>query len=290
MNYLEAFYTKIDPQQKNVDIDFAAFTKYIRNSEVRQNLTDLGYKTVSFESDYRWVEIPDADIFYTSKSSTKSLLEFFNPNDFDDELGQTTVLKIINDTKTVSPWLSDQLTALDDSITHLKNKIYPFADKKYDRIISSLDQLEATAAVPGPKFVYLHSTALHPRFVLGPDGEYRQSELDPGYVNTLIYLNKRMLEILPKIINESRVPPVIILMGDHGYDPGPDTRLDNFSAIYMPGEGARQIYPSITPVNIFRIIFNTYFNEDYKLLPDKSFNYDDSRYFNFRLVTPNCPK
>ena len=79
-------------------------------------------------------------------------------------------------------------------------------------------------------------------------------------------------------------------MGDHGYGPGTDTRLDNFSAIYMPGEGSQQIYPSITPVNIFRIIFNTYFNEDYKLLPDKSFNYDDSRYYNFRQITPNCPK
>jgi hypothetical protein len=290
MNYLDAFYPRIDPQKKNVDLDWAAFTKYIRNSQVRQNLTDLGYKTVSFETDYRWVEIPDADIFYTPKSTTRAMLDFFNPNDFDDELSQTTVLKIINDTRTVSPWLSDQLTELDDSITHLKNKIYPFPDKKYDRIISSLDQLEATAAVPGPKFVYLHSAALHPRYVLGPDGQYKKSDLYPGYKNTLVYLNKRMLEILPKIIRDSKVPPVIILMGDHGYNLGPDTRLDNFSAIYMPGEGARQIYPSITPVNIFRIIFNIYFNEDYKLLPDKSFNYDDNRYFNFRLVTPNCPK
>jgi hypothetical protein len=289
MNYLETFYPNMDPQQKNVDIDFAAFTKYIRYSLVRKNLTDLGYKIVSFESDYRWVEIPDADIFYTSKSSTKALVEFFDPTDFDNELSQTTVLKIINDTKTVSPLLSDELNAIDDFFNQLKNKLYPSSDKKYDRIISSLNQLESIAKVPGPKFVYLHLTALHPRFVLGADGQYDKSNLASGYINTLIYLNKRMLEILPKIINDSKIPPVIILMGDHGYDPGPDTRLYNFNAIYMPGDGSKQIYPSITPVNIFRIIFNTYFNGHYKLLPDTSYNYVNSQYFNFRVVTPDCP-
>jgi hypothetical protein len=288
MNYLETFYTNIDPQQANVD--FAVFTQYIRHSLVRKNLTALGYKIVSFESDYRWVEIPDADIFYTSKSSTKALVEFFNPTDFDNELSQITVLKIINDTKTVSPMLSDELYAIDDFFNTLKIKLYPLSDKKYDRIISSLNQLESIAAVPGPKFVYLHLTALHSKFVLGADGQYKKSDLEPGYTNALIYLNKRMLEILPKIINDSKVPPVIILMGDHGYDPGPDTRLDNFSAIYMPGDGIKQIYPSITPVNIFRIIFNTYFNWHFNLLPDTSYNYENSKYFNFRLVPPNCSK
>ena len=112
----------------------------------------------------------------------------------------------------------------------------------------------------------------------------------PGYINSLIYLNKKLLEILPKIIKESKVLPVIILIGDHGYDPGPDTRLDNFSAIYMQGDGSKQIYPSITPVNIFRIVFNTYFNRQYKLLPDTSYNYENGLYFNFRVVPPNCAK
>jgi hypothetical protein len=292
MNYLEAFYPKIDPQRKVVDRDWATFTNYIRYSQVRKNLTDLGYKTVSFEAEYPWVEIPNADIFYSSQSSTKALLDFFDPTDFDDELSQTTVLKIIEDRKTVSPWLSDQLSSMDEFFNHLnlKAKLYPTNNKKYDRVLSSFNQLEGLGKVPGPKFVYLHSTALHPNFVFGPNGQYKLSSSSQGYIDTLAYLNKRMLEILPILIRDSKVPPIIILMGDHGLSPGTDTRLDNFSAFYMPGKGSQHIYPSITPVNIFRIIFNNYFNSDYQLLPDKSFNFDDGLFFNFRQIPPSCPK
>lgn len=288
MNYLETFYPNIDPQKTNVD--FTAFSEYIRHSTVRKNLSALGYKTVSFESEFPWVEIPDADIFYTTQSSIGILIKFLSPTDFDNELSQTTVLKIINDTRTVSPALDDELNAIDNFFDNLKNKLYPFSDNKYDLIISSLAKMESITDVPGPKFVYLHMTALHPHFVLGQDGQYDKSSLDSGYINSMIYLNKRMLEILPKIIQHSKVPPVIILMGDHGFKLGPDSRLYNFTAIYMPGGGKAMIYPSITPVNIFRIIFNTYFNSHYKLLPDTSYNYVNGQSFNFRVVPSNCAK
>ena len=288
MNYLETFYPNIDPQKTNVD--FTAFTEYIRHNTVRKNLSALGYKTVSFESEFPWVEIPDADIFYTTQSSIGILVKFFNPTDFDNELSQTTVLKIINDTRTVSPALNDELDAIENSFDNLKDKLYPFSDNKYDLIMSSLKQMDSITDVPRPKFIYLHMTALHPHFVLGPDGQYEKSSLNSGYINSLIYVNKRMLEILPKIIQNSKVPPVIILMGDHGFKLGPDSRLYNFTAIYMPGGGKAMIYPSITPVNIFRIIFNTYFNSHYKLLPDTSHNFVNGQYFNFRVVPSNCAK
>jgi len=47
-------------------------------------------------------------------------------------------------------------------------------------------------------------------------------------------------------------------------------RLSNFAAYYLPGNQTI-IYDGLTPVNIFRLIFNTYFNSDFEILEDKNY-------------------
>jgi len=48
-------------------------------------------------------------------------------------------------------------------------------------------------------------------------------------------------------------------------------RLSNLNAIYIPDEKYDLFYDGMTPVNTFRIIENTVFNEDYLLLKDKTY-------------------
>ncbi len=157
--------------------------------------------------------------------------------------------------------------------------------------MNSLNRLENVAEIPGPKFVYLHSTGIHGAYVLGPNGEYQPTqESIPGYENGLIYMNNRMLQIIPKLINNSRIPPIIILEGDHGAPPVTNVRLSNYQALYMPGKGKEVIYPSLTPVNTFRLIFNTYFNAHYPLLQDLSYTRMGDNKLDFSLVPPSCPK
>jgi hypothetical protein len=43
------------------------------------------------------------------------------------------------------------------------------------------------------------------------------------------------------------------------------------NAYYLPGVDSSQLYDSISPVNTFRLIFNTYFGEDYELLDDRTY-------------------
>jgi len=44
------------------------------------------------------------------------------------------------------------------------------------------------------------------------------------------------------------------------------------NAYYLPGVNIdKLLYPSITPVNSFRMIFNQYFGASYNLLPDQIF-------------------
>ena len=61
------------------------------HSLVGKNLTELGYKPISFESDYPWVEIPNANIYYRSISARSMLSDFLTPSDFDTELSATTL-------------------------------------------------------------------------------------------------------------------------------------------------------------------------------------------------------
>ena len=41
------------------------------------------------------------------------------------------------------------------------------------------------------------------------------------------------------------------------------------NAYYLPGDGSKKLYPSISPVNTFRVVFSHYFGADLDLLPDR---------------------
>ena len=52
-------------------------------------------------------------------------------------------------------------------------------------------------------------------------------------------------------------------------------RYEILNAYYLPGDGAESLYPTITPVNSFRVILDKYFGENFPLLPDVSYNQSD---------------
>jgi hypothetical protein len=63
--------------------------------------------------------------------------------------------------------------------------------------------------------------------------------------------------------------------------------MSNLNAYLLPGRDAA-LYPTLTPVNTFRVIFNTYFGQDLELLEDISFysEYDDP--FDWKVVPNPC--
>ena len=90
-----------------------------------------------------------------------------------------------------------------------------------------------------------------------------------GYLDSVQFINAQILPILKRIIDDSPTPPVIVIMGDHGLSD--DNRIQNFAAIYLPESSESTLYPTITPVNYFRVVFNSVFNADLPLLPDISY-------------------
>jgi hypothetical protein len=147
----------------------------------------------------------------------------------------------------------------------------------------------------------------HPPFVFGPNGEEVNigtniEEMDDvafcedevmraGFHDQTLYTNRRIVPILRSIIQESPVPPVIILESDHGptgYG-GAQNRLANFMAYYFPAKDASHLaYSSITPVNSFRLVFNTYFGGNYPLVEDISYFSPYTGDLDYEIIPNTC--
>lgn len=176
---------------------------------------------------------------------------------------------------------------LDKTLLYIFQDVYTF-DLGYRRKIeNSFEELAKIVNLKGPKFVFAYFMPPHPPFfVFGPKGEkfrldkimtYHPRQL---YVYHISYINRKIKEVIDTILLKSEKPPIIILQGDHGcaiglFNAWFDTnwliqRMSVFNAYYLPGEGKKFLYDSITPVNTFRIILSYYFNEDYDLLRDES--------------------
>jgi len=155
-----------------------------------------------------------------------------------------------------------------------------------------------------PVFIYAHIMLPHPPNVFGPNGErvgprmtyddWSTEEDKNRYLDTLQYANLRIEEFIEKVLKETEHQPIIIIESDHGTafnfnweEPNNDMlkqRFSNLNAFYMP-EGKDLLYDTITPVNSFRIMFNSNFNGNFELLDDRAYwsNYDKP--YEFRDVT-----
>ncbi len=147
-------------------------------------------------------------------------------------------------------------------------------------ILRSFDTLESVPNIKEPTFVYAHIMCPRIPFIFDSKGnfikpigrEHTPEETKENYVDQLIFLNTKIKALVDEILSKSDVPPIIILQADHGWKG--ERPFDILNAYYLPESGNRLLYESITPVNSFRIIFNLYFDTDYDLLEDKSYNLD----------------
>jgi len=154
-----------------------------------------------------------------------------------------------------------------------------------------------------PIFVFAHMLIPHPPNVFGPNGEvivpgnHISSEIwdeKIAYLDQLEFTNNEITKVIEKILDENE-KPIIIIQSDHGsgFDidwKNPDEsmilqRLSILNAYYVPEISENQFYENITPVNSFRIIFNDYFNGNYKILEDLNYWNNVYKPFDFHDVT-----
>jgi len=273
MDYVTALGSSFSPEST----DRLPLWTLIKNNEVKAIFEDLGYTTVAFDTGYDFTQVKSSDVYYTAPA--KGL------NGFENLYLQTTLVAVMDDFNLLG-----------------KLQLTP-EDRKRELILFKLAELQKIpASLPSPKFVFAHLVIPHQPFVFGPDGEpfvihertfkgqtyYPNRDYALGYHNQAIYISQQILEVVKVILQESDRPPVIMVQGDHGLSHfGDSDRMTILSTYYFP-EREQDIYPSITPVNSFRLLFNQYFNADFDLLEDVSYYSDYPYAYQFEVIPNTC--
>ncbi len=244
----------------------------IQNNSVFQMLDEIGYTTVSFEGASGFTQIKRSDVY---------LSNFLPLNEFEARL------------------LIDSPFEPLSNIFNLGISI-PTYETHRQRILYDLKTLkDVPTSIPGPKIVYAHMLIPHPPYVFDQNGspvepprpygiwdgnEYRgdREEYWKGYREQVIFANQEIVRVIDALLTKSETPPIIVVMGDHGpasmFNWSFETpgclweRTGNLYAVLLPGQQDNHVIsPSSSPVNTFRVIFNTYFGTDLPLLEDRSY-------------------
>lgn len=270
-----SFLQGLDPEFVPDKIGRTHLWDSLKHSAARYNLEQMGYKTISFANGFPWSELDDADKFY-APSFGAGLTEF------ETLFLETTLARQVQD----AGWLdADQI----------------MGQNFRDRHMLIFNSMKSVAKMSGPKFVYVHILLPHPPFVFGPDGAitnpadfWNEKKLYPddkyklGYKNQLTFVNNKMLAALDTILAESANPPIIIIQGDHG--PWLQPKPQHFfilNAYHLPGHNDK-LYPAISPVNSFRLVFNTYFGGKYDMLEDTTYYSPTPKLYQFTEVPNTC--
>lgn len=135
-----------------------------------------------------------------------------------------------------------------------------------------------------PKFVYCHFMVPHLPAFLDSIGQRLPPELlgkgptikdhYDSYLGNLRLANHLIRQMVTQIQEATDHQAVIIVMSDHGirwprHTLNPRLATNNLNAVFLPGRQYAGWTNSVTNVNQFRILFNTLFDQQYKLLPDK---------------------
>ena len=134
-----------------------------------------------------------------------------------------------------------------------------------------------------PKLVYAHLIMPHYPYYFNASGhplpledlvEGRESDT-ANYTGYLEYCNKMILQLTDDILTTAANPPVIMLLGDHGFrhfipKRAHDYYFLNLNAVYLPRKNYQLFYDSMTNVNQFRVVLNTLFNQQLPLLKDST--------------------
>jgi hypothetical protein len=284
--------------------DYWMIVDHVHQNEVFELASQAGYELVVFDSGQAITGIPHADHYLRpdlsfAQQSTTSNNQKEQPKLglFEDKLLETTALR---------PLLPIIFKNFAEDSRY---------EKQRQSILNTFTNLSSFAQEEGSYFVFAYVISPHPPFVFDADGEpisqwrpYAVSdgshwvggigtrdEYISGYRDQIHFINSLLIKAIEDILRNSENPPIIIIQGDHG--PGAyfewqslkqtnlRERMSILNALYLPGGDEGWLYPSITPVNTFPVIFNRYFGGEFTLSEDRAYFSKWGRPFEFTEVT-----
>ncbi len=291
MDYIQTLVPNLDPDNTNRDVLWSL----IENNRVMQLMKSLGYKTVAFSTGLDGTDLQGVDIYY-SAGTMDEIVTLSAVSPFESMLIYTSGGLI----------LSDSLIVLPSYLPILK---YPFEVRRA-RTLTAFEKLSEIPELEEPTFTFAHIIAPHPPFVFDRDGnpidpnepfslgfaygketEAELKDFVRGYREQLIFVNRRITQVIEDILAKSETPPIIILQADHGPKanspkiPYTHERMTILNAYYIQGKTSELLYDNITPVNSFRVVFNEVFGGEFELLPDKVYYSEYRKPYKFYDLT-----
>jgi len=272
MDYIDNFVPSAVSEKYKVELQ----NKLSNNNIVMQNFKAMGYKNIGLDSGWtgaRVIDIADENLCDNSRQNARI---FYN-------LKGNTIVRSID--LVISNSL-DQLSTINNLIN--LNQV-PIDHQKRQKVLCNFSELpQINKNFEDPVFVYWHIPAPHAPWVFDSNGDL-PPYTDPlmknilkrqmAYVNEMEFINKKVIESTEKLISDSDNKPIIIILSDHGTrirdneltdDEKNIIKYGNLMAFYLPNKVDPLTYET-TPVNTFRLIFNSYFNGNYKILENKVF-------------------
>jgi hypothetical protein len=176
----------------------------------------------------------------------------------------------------------------------VKQEILDTRRAKYNYTLQELEDIPLTMKLRGPKFVFVHLGIPHLPQVFDRKGNYvegtdKTTRKDIRHFGDQVYYTTvRLQQLIGDLLRGTGRKAVIILQTDEGpdlehtrvairkgrfeHEDMRDALLAKYrilNALFLPGVSHDQLYPSITPVNTFRLVFDLYFHAGLGLLPDQ---------------------
>ena len=250
--------------------------KLSNNNLVMQNFKAMGYMNIGLDSGWpgaRVVDIADENLCDNTREDARI---FYN-------LKQNSVVPsidlVFSNSLDSQPTQNNLITLNQVDVDHQKRQ----------KILCNFSELpKIHKKFEEPVFVHWHIPAPHTPWVFDSNGDpplQRSSIMKDvkkrqmAYIGEMEFINKKVIENTKKLISESDNEPIIIILSDHGTrvsdrenteDEKNIIRYGNLMAFYLPYDVEQLVYET-TPVNTFRLIFNSYFNGNYEILEDKVF-------------------
>jgi hypothetical protein len=256
--------------------DVRPANELLQDSLVARQFKALGYRYVHIGS---WWDPTHADPAADVELTASPVLR---AGDFADALYDVSALPILARRLGIAP-------------QNLRERHYMYG-------LAGLDALSALRDEPGPKFVLAHILLPHPPHVFDRDGSFitgsesRALGRDELYRRQLDYTNSRVREIVSGLLSLPEGDrPIVIFQADEGpwppsYSKARKTSSDwaagateqeleqkygIMNAWYLPGGEDLGLYPTMTAINTFPVLFSRYFGIAYPLLPDRIYSSHD---------------
>jgi hypothetical protein len=261
----------LDDLVRGLGTDQTELTDLIGNNSFLATLKPLGYKFVTFATGFDPTEHPRADVYLSPHPFSSGFVRML--------IDQSPLQVVWPGHRGLTP-----------------------AMRSRQQITYVLDHLADVARNPEPTFTLAHMLCPHPPFLFGADGEdvsqrFLRYDLSGGgrsngrfqypdefrhaYRAQSAFITREIQQTIDRILATSAQPPIIIVQSDHGSELYLDRsslshsdvteRMTILNAYYFPEGRYDELYQTISPVNSFRVVLNTFFGATLDLLPDKSY-------------------